>query len=119
MAERVKEIISGTMEQEKENPMILMASSKDEDANNMKKFEDEHRIISDLTGFDNLRAMYEAEALMRRKKRKRLRKGKQKIVYHARKEVSVRCSLTISFLFFICIDLLSFVPFCSFVFEKL
>ncbi|XP_062163351.1 uncharacterized protein LOC133870278 [Alnus glutinosa] len=93
MAERAKEIISGTMEQEIENPMILTASSKDEDANNMKKLEDEHRIISDLTGFDNLRAMYEAEALMRRKKRKRkrkrLRKGKQKIVYHARKEVSV------------------------------
>jgi hypothetical protein len=101
MAERAKEIISGTMEQEIENPMILTASSKDEDANNMKKLEDEHRIISDLTGFDNLRAMYEAEALMRRKKRKRkrLRKGKQKIVYHARKEVSVRGSLTISFHF--------------------
>jgi hypothetical protein len=91
MAERAEEIISGNMKQEIENPMILTASSKDEDANNMKKkFEDEYRVISDLTGFDNLRAMYEAETLMRRKKRKRLRKGKAKIVYHSQEDVSVR-----------------------------
>jgi hypothetical protein len=102
MAERAEAIISGNNNQEIENPMILTASSKHVDANNMKKkLEDECRIVSDLTGFDNLRAMYEAEAFVRRKKRKRkrLRKGKEKIVYHAQEEVSVRGSLTISSLF--------------------
>ncbi|XP_059459747.1 uncharacterized protein LOC132189174 isoform X2 [Corylus avellana] len=90
MAERAEEIISGNKNQEIKNSIILTASSKHVDANNMKKkLEDEYRVISDLTGFDNLRAMYEAEAFMRRKKRKRLRKGKEKIVCHAQEEVSV------------------------------
>jgi hypothetical protein len=55
---------------------------------------------------------------MRRRKRKRkmLRKGKEKIVYHAQEVVSVRGSLTISFLFFICIDLFIFCSFLQFGF---
>ncbi|KAE8056027.1 hypothetical protein FH972_012830 [Carpinus fangiana] len=58
MAERAEGIISGNMNQELENPMILTASSKHVDANNMKKkLEDECGIVSDLTGFDNLRAI--------------------------------------------------------------
>uniref|UniRef100_A0A2N9EUY4 Uncharacterized protein n=1 Tax=Fagus sylvatica TaxID=28930 RepID=A0A2N9EUY4_FAGSY len=84
MAERSEKIISAKVEPEIEKRVTLTASSKDEDANIVKKkrHEDEYRVISDLTSFDNLRAMYEAEAFMR-KKRKSLKKGKENIVYCA------------------------------------
>ncbi|KAK4605714.1 hypothetical protein RGQ29_000141 [Quercus rubra] len=89
MAERAEKVISVMVDPEIEKPVMLKASSKDEDANNMKKkkYEDEYRVISDLTSFDNLRAMYEAEALMR-KKRESLKTKKENIVSCA-EEVSV------------------------------
>nr|XP_023920618.1 cingulin-like isoform X6 [Quercus suber] len=89
MAERAEKVISVMVDPEIEKPVMLKASSKDEDANNTKKkkYEDEYRVISDLTSFDNLRAMYEAEALMR-KKRESLKTKKENIVSCA-EEVSV------------------------------
>uniref|UniRef100_A0A2N9H2S5 Uncharacterized protein n=1 Tax=Fagus sylvatica TaxID=28930 RepID=A0A2N9H2S5_FAGSY len=85
MAERSEKIISAKVEPEIEKRVTLTASSKDEDANIVKKkrHEDEYRVISDLTSFDNLRAMYEAEAFMRKKRRESLKKGKENIVYCA------------------------------------
>ncbi|XP_050242435.1 uncharacterized protein LOC126691375 isoform X12 [Quercus robur] len=89
MAEIAEKVISVMVDPEIEKPVMLKASSKDEDANNMKKkkYEDEYRMISDLTSFDNLRAMYEAEALMR-KRRESLKTKKENIVSCA-EEVSV------------------------------
>ncbi|XP_030971415.1 uncharacterized protein LOC115991670 isoform X7 [Quercus lobata] len=89
MAEIAEKVISVMVDPEIEKPVMLKASSKDEDTNNMKKkkYEDEYRVISDLTSFDNLRAMYEAEALMR-KRRESLKTKKENIVSCA-EEVSV------------------------------
>ncbi|KAM3739162.1 hypothetical protein ACB098_08G004600 [Castanea mollissima] len=89
MAKRAEKVISVMVDPEIEKPVMLKARSKDEDANNMKKkkCEDECRVISDLTSFDNLRAMYEAEALMR-KNRESLKTKKENIVSCA-EEVSV------------------------------
>jgi hypothetical protein len=36
-----------------------------------RKYEDEYRLISDLTGFDNLRAMIEAEKSRKKRKKKK------------------------------------------------
>ena len=59
-------------------PVILLSSSSSEsesgNMNRKRKYEDEYRLISDLTGFDNLRAMIEAEKS--RKKRKNKNKNK-------------------------------------------
>ncbi|KAL9425520.1 hypothetical protein AB3S75_032472 [Citrus x aurantiifolia] len=49
---------------------------------------DEYEKISDLSGFDNLKAMIEAEAFMRRKKRNRKRK-KREIEFCGQEDVSV------------------------------
>jgi hypothetical protein len=108
MAERSEKIISAKVEPEIER-VTLTASSKDEDANIVKKkrHEDEYRVISDLTSFDNLRAMYEAEAFMRKKKRKSLKKGKENIVYCA-EEVFVSGSFTRALLFLLFIELILF-----------
>jgi hypothetical protein len=38
--------------------------------NRKRKYEDEYRLISDLTGFDNLRAMIEAEKSRKKRKNK-------------------------------------------------
>lgn len=74
-----------------EKPVILITDSESEDANKLKKrkYEDEYRVIADLTGFDNLRGMMEAEAFRRRKTRKK-----------KKKEVSVRGSLAVIFFLF-------------------
>lgn len=108
MAERSEKIISAKVEPEIEKRVTLTASSKDEDANIVKKkrHEDEYRVISDLTSFDNLRAMYEAEAFMR-KKRKSLKKGKENIVYCA-EEVFVCGPFTLALLFLLFIELILF-----------
>ncbi len=108
MAERSEKIILAKVEPEIEKRVTLTASSKDEDANIVKKkrHEDEYRVISDLTSFDNLRAMYEAEAFMR-KKRKSLKKGKENIVYCA-EEVFVGGSFTLALLFLLFIELILF-----------
>ena len=59
-------------------PVILLSSSSSEseggNRNRKRKYEDDYRLISDLTGFDNPRAMIEAEKS--RKKRKRKNKNK-------------------------------------------
>ncbi|XP_041018400.1 uncharacterized protein PF11_0207-like isoform X2 [Juglans microcarpa x Juglans regia] len=87
MAERVEKSIPLKMESKIEKPMILIASSKYGDANmDKRKLEDEYKVISDLSGFDNLRDMYEAEAILRSKKRKR---RKNKIECNAQEKVSV------------------------------
>ncbi|KAF5455905.1 hypothetical protein F2P56_025434 [Juglans regia] len=87
MAERVEKSIPLKMESKIEKPMILIASSKYGDANmDKRKLEDEYKVISDLSGFDNLRDMYEAEAIVRSKKRKR---RKKKIECNAQEKVSV------------------------------
>ena len=71
------------MRQEIEKPIIFITSSEDEDedANNVKKkkYEEDYRVLSDMTSFDNLRAMIEAEAFRRRKK-KRKRNKKHKYI---------------------------------------
>lgn len=100
MAKRAEKVISVMVDPKIEKPVMLKARSKDEDANNMKKekCEDECRVISDLTSFDKLRAMYEAEALMR-KNRESLKTKKENIVSCA-EEVSVCGSFTLAL--FVC-----------------
>jgi hypothetical protein len=95
-----------------EKPVILITDSESEDANKLKKkkYEDEYRVIADLTGFDNLKGMMEAEAFRRRKTRKKKKKKKKKngnALCYAQEEVSVRGSLAVfHFLFSIlCIGL--------------
>ena len=55
-------------------PVILLSSSSSEsesgNMNRKRKYEDEYRLISDLTGFDNLRAMIEAEKSRKKRKNK-------------------------------------------------
>ncbi|KAL5741961.1 hypothetical protein ACOSP7_028693 [Xanthoceras sorbifolium] len=61
-----------------DNPIIVIGSSEEEEGTGRRKREgrrgwkldDEHKIISDLSGFPNLKAMVEAEAFMRIKKKK-------------------------------------------------
>jgi hypothetical protein len=71
-----------------QKPVILITDSESEDANKLKKrkYEDEYRVIADLTGFDNLRGMMEAEAFRRRKARKRKKKNGKALSY-AQEEV--------------------------------
>lgn len=89
-------------------PVILVDSSEDEGVatNGKKRKYEEYIQISDLTGFDNLRAMMEAEAFMRRNRRERRERKKMK------KKQTV-CG-SISILFF---DLF-LVMFCCWVFGK-
>ncbi|KAG2698608.1 hypothetical protein I3760_07G158400 [Carya illinoinensis] len=90
MAERVEKSIPLKMESKIEKPMILIASSKDGDANmDKRKLEDEYKVISDLSGFVNLRDMYEAEATVRTKKRKSPKRRRKKIECNAQERVSV------------------------------
>ncbi|KAI9153359.1 hypothetical protein LWI28_010081 [Acer negundo] len=59
-----------------ENPIIFIVPSSDEEeeeGNGMR--ERERKIISDLSGFPNFRAMVEAEAFMMRKKKKKRRRS--------------------------------------------
>jgi hypothetical protein len=62
-------------------PVILVDSNSSEEeevaaANVTKRKYEEYRQISDLSGFDNLRAMIEAEASMRRNRRERKKRKK-------------------------------------------
>jgi len=84
-----------------EKPVILITDSESEDANKLKKrkYEDEYRVIADLTGFDNLRGMMEAEAFRRRKTRKKKKKNGKALSY-AQEDVSVRGSLAVIFFLF-------------------
>lgn len=72
-----------------EVPIIIVTSSEDENdhvATNVRKIrkhEDEDRLISDLSGFDNLRAMVEADALLRTKRKERKKRNKKEIVSFA------------------------------------
>ncbi|XP_030971418.1 uncharacterized protein LOC115991670 isoform X8 [Quercus lobata] len=85
MVGKAEKIIMVKMRQEIEKPIIFITSSEDEDededANNVKKkkYEEDYRVLSDMTSFDNLRAMIEAEAFRRRKK-KRKRNKKHKYI---------------------------------------
>lgn len=80
MVGKAEKIIMVKMRQEIEKPIIFITSSddedEDEDANNVKKkkYEEDYRVLSDMTSFDNLRAMIEAEAFRRRKKKRRRNK---------------------------------------------
>lgn len=88
------------MESKIEKPMILIASSKDGDANmDKRKLEDEYKVISDLSGFVNLRDMYEAEATVRTKKRKSPKRRRKKIECNAQERVSVCEFFALSSLF--------------------
>ena len=56
-------------------PVILLSSSSSEseggNMNRKRKYEDDYRLISDLTGFDNPRAMIEAEKSRKKRKKKK------------------------------------------------
>ena len=56
-------------------PVILLSSSSSEseggNRNRKRKYEDDYRLISDLTGFDNPRAMIEAEKSRKKRKKKK------------------------------------------------
>jgi hypothetical protein len=71
-----------------QKPVILITDSESEDANKLKKrkYEDEYRVTADLTGFDNLRGIMEAEAFWRRKARKKKKKNGKALSY-AQEEV--------------------------------
>jgi hypothetical protein len=92
-------------------PVILVDSNSSEEeevaaANVTKRKYEEYRQISDLSGFDNLRAMIEAEASMRRNRRERRKRKKMM------KKQTVCGSISILF-----IDLF-FVMFCCLVIGK-
>ncbi|XP_044491997.1 uncharacterized protein LOC123215806 isoform X2 [Mangifera indica] len=64
-----------------ENPIILITSSEDEAEGDIKQMKwrskvDEYRMISDLSGSENLKEMTEAEGSARTKKRKRAKKSR-------------------------------------------
>jgi hypothetical protein len=83
-----------------EVPVFLIDSSEEEEvtvaANVNKRKYEEYRQISDLSGFDNLRAMMEAEAFMRRNRRERRERKKMK------KKQAVCGSISILFLVIFC-----------------
>ena len=68
--------------------VILLSSSEDEKdevkKKEKRKYEEEYKVVSDLTGFDNLRTMIEAEAeafnrRSRKKKKKRRNNNNQPV----------------------------------------
>lgn len=101
-----------------EVPVISLVSSSEEEAATSvrkRKQEEEYRLISDLAGFDILRDVIEAEALLRAKRRERKKpKKKQAVSLHERRSIYV----PVYFYHFLCLNcrsckLVDNHPFCS------